>query len=125
VIDFIKIDLITFSLSDNTLKSKVITKYDLHGSQCDKNKTESIKGSIRNLWSCDSNQSLFVVMTAIGSKEKLHLNENQININNNYKKRGLDQSKNQNAEFHPLSANILTLDLADDMFWNYKHISLP
>ena len=58
-------------------------------------------------------------MTANGATEKLYSPTNQfINASN---RKGADTSVKQN---NGIFSSLLTLDLADDLFWNYKHISL-
>lgn len=71
LVDFVKSDLLSFCLTDNSQKQLVIDKYDLI--EQDNNSNEVILAKkIRHVWTCESNQNIFIPMSAQGSNDKLY-----------------------------------------------------
>jgi len=82
----------------------------------ERKESQVLKRDIRNLWHCESNQSIFIMMSAIASNMKLYETDMQI-VNSSRKPEGMIQSKN-------MWSSLLSAETDHDLFWNYKNISV-
>ena len=84
IMDFVKCDLVNYCLVDNAERHEVVDKYDLAEFSYMRSKPneEPLKANmlqnVRNIWSCESNQSLFVVMQSICTQDKLYSSDTAV-----------------------------------------------
>lgn len=73
IIDFVKCELLNFYLTDNMSRHNVIDNLGLITvSNPPTNELQNHFHDARNVWSCDSNQSLFILMSAMPSAQPIH-----------------------------------------------------
>jgi hypothetical protein len=115
VIDFVKSDLMSFCLTDNTQGWKVDGKYGLIPTT---KGLDRLALNMRHVWACESNQNLFVTMSASKSTDKFYSDSQNEKV---ISKKSYNQSVLANGSN---AFNYLRGQIEEDTYWYLKNISL-